>query len=212
MLIYRHVVREVATLIAGAVGRSIESLQEGSIEQEPQVTDRMLGRIEECLHGYVAKGVRWSAKTLTDRGRGAQESEFGADFMGVLTVDLPELKVSKGFLAQAKLVRGGCTSGDRRTLTKQCEKMLAVTPDAFVFLYFPDAVRVVPAISVLGSSEDPVELYSRASRTFFEDHLECFIGDRAIGAATPATLDALRKRLNARTGLFLKARQEPPSA
>ena len=71
MLIYRHVVREVASLIAGAVGRSIESLQEGSIEQEPQMTDRMLGRIEECLHGYVAKGVRWTAKTLTDRGRGA---------------------------------------------------------------------------------------------------------------------------------------------
>lgn len=160
------------------------------------MTDRMLGAIEESLRNYTKKGIRWSAKRLTDRGRGSQESRYGADFMGILTIALPDFAVSKGFLAQAKLVRNG-SSGNLRELRTQCEKMLNLSPASFVFLYGCDGVRVVPAISVVGSKLDPLQLYSRSAQRFFEEHLECFIGDRDIQSATPTTLAALSERFEA---------------
>lgn len=187
MLAYRHAVRGAARRIADAINGVVAALDEGLVEQEPAMTDRMLGAIQESMRGFKAKGIHWRAKTLTDRGRGAQEREFGADFMGVLRIALPDLKVSKGFLAQAKLVRHG-SSGDLRRLKDQCQTMLALSPDSFVFLFGIEGVRVVPAISVVGSTLDPVALYSRSAQRFFEEHLQCFIGDRDIEAPSAETL------------------------
>jgi hypothetical protein len=199
-----HAIRGAARHIAGAIDRSVAALQEGRIEQEPAMTDRMLGAIEESLKNYTNKGIRWSAKTLTDRGPGAQEAKCGADFMGVLKIAIPGFSISKGFLAQAKLVRNG-KSGDLAELRQQCEKMLNLSPASFVFLYGREGVRVVPAISVAGSKVDPLRLYDRSAQRFFEDHLECFIGDRNIQSPTAKALDALRDRFNARSAILLHA-------
>lgn len=199
-----HAVREVAQHIAGAIDRSVDALRERRVEQEPAMTDRMLGAIEESLKDYQAKGIRWRAKTLTDRGPGSQESRFGADFMGVLNIALPDFAVSKGFLAQAKLVRNG-SAGNIQELKRQCERMLNLSPASFVFLYGPDGVRVVPAISVIGSNVGPLELYSRSAQRFFEEHLQCFIGDRNIQSPTPDTLSDMRERFEARSAIMLQA-------
>lgn len=201
---YYRVVRKAAKHIAKAIDHSVGALNEGRVEHEPAMTDRMLSAIEVSLSSLSTPGIRWSAKTLTDRGAGSQESKYGADFMGVLHVSLPELKVTKGFLAQAKLVRGN-SSGDLKELKVQCEKMLNLSPASFVFLYGMDGVRVVPAISVLGSVLDPVDLYSRSAQRFFEEHLQCYIGDRGIDVATPAMLPALRERYLARSVLLMEA-------
>src|SRR5438309_11786536 len=99
MIAYYQAVRGAAKRIADAINHTVEAIGEGRIEQEPAVTDRMLGAIEESLRNYSKKGISWSAKTLTDRGLRSQESKYGADFMGVLNIALPEFNVSKGFLA-----------------------------------------------------------------------------------------------------------------
>ena len=199
-----HAVRQAAQHIAGAIDRSVDALREGRVEHEPAMTDRMLGAIEESLRDYQTKGIRWTAKTLTDRGRGSQESRYGADFMGVLNIVLPEFAVSKGFLAQAKLVRNG-SSGDIRELRLQCKKMLNLSPDSFVFLYGQEGVRVVPAISVVAANVDPLRLYSRSAQRFFEEHFECFIGDGNIQSSTPKALDDLRERFEARRAIEIRA-------
>ena len=124
--------------------------------------------------------------------------------MGVLNIALPEFAVSKGFLAQAKLIRKG-GSGDLKELRQQCKKMLVLSPDSFVFLYGQDGVRVVPAIAVVGAKVDPVLLYSRSAQRFFEEHFECFIGDGNIKSATPTTLDSMRKRFEARSAIEIRA-------
>lgn len=205
MLAYYQAVRGAATRIASAIDGSVEALRARRVEHEPAVTDRMLGAIEESLRGFTEKGIRWEAKTLTDRGRGSQESKYGADFMGVLKINLPGFRVSKGFLAQAKLVREG-DAGDLDELKRQCEKMLKLSPASFVFLYSSDGVRVVPALSALSSSGSPVELYSRSAQRFFEEHLQCFVGDRSIASAHASTLDELREQFQVRTGFMLKAK------
>lgn len=207
MITYYHAVREAAQRIAGAIDLSVEALHEKRAEHEPAMTDRMLGAIEQSLGDYRAKGIRWSAKTLTDRGKGSQESKYGADFMGVLNISIPEFAVSKGFLAQAKLIRNG-SAGNINELKQQCEKMLSLSPASFVFLYGADGVRVVPAISVMGSNVGPLELYSRSAQSFFEEHLKCFIGDRNIDAPTPETLRALRERFNVRSAIILQAKSD----
>jgi hypothetical protein len=87
------IIRAAATHLANAGNRAVTALAGGRVEQEPAFTDRMLGHIEEAMNGFVTKGVRWTAKTLTDRGRNSQEREFGADFAGVLDIDLVALEV-----------------------------------------------------------------------------------------------------------------------
>jgi hypothetical protein len=97
MLAYYQAVRGVATRIADAINHTTEALRQGRIEHEPAMTDRMLGAIEESLDNFQYKGIQWRAKTLTDRGSGSQESKYGADFMGVLDISLPNFTVKKGF-------------------------------------------------------------------------------------------------------------------
>ncbi len=163
----------------------------------------MLGAIEETMNHQRTKGIFWTAKTLTDRGRNAEESTFGADFMGVLKIELPGFSVTKGFLGQAKLLRPD-RALNLEELKGQCHKMLKYSPDSFVFFYRENGIRVVPAISVVSTSVDPWYLYSRSGERFFEEHLKCFIGDGNIQTADAATLEQLRIRYNARSALFLK--------
>lgn len=204
MLPYYKAVRQGAQRIAEAIDYSVEALRNGQIEQEPAMTEKMTTAIERSLTNYRHNGIRWRAKSLTDRGVGSQESKYGADFMGVLNIALPEFQISKGFLAQAKLIREGRTV-DLDELKQQCEKMLRLSPDSFVFLYAASGVRVVPAISVVGSKWEPQYLYSRSAERFFEEHLECFIGDRNINAPTPDMLIELQKRFEARSAIWIQA-------
>src|SRR5437588_728908 len=139
MVAIRHyaIIRDAASHVAEAGNRAVSALSEQRVEQEPAFTDRMLGHIEEAMNGFVTKGVQWSAKTLTDRGRRSQEREFGADFAGVLNINLEDFTVKKGFLAQAKKVarHDFVPISERQRMVAQCNQMLQYTPDAFLFLY-----------------------------------------------------------------------------
>lgn len=203
MLWHYGIVRETAKRIAKAIDHTVGAFREGRIEQEPAFTDRMLGSIEESLRDYQIKGVKWEAKTLTDRGRGAQETKYGADFMGVLDINLPDYSVKKGFLAQAKIVTSYINI---KSLHSQCERMLKLSPDSYIFLYSRERVVVVPAISVIGTSLRPTELYSKSAARFFEEHFKSFIGDKSLTAPDISTLEKLREQYEARNLLYLHAK------
>jgi hypothetical protein len=202
-------VRSVASRIARVAARSIQGLVDGEVEQETALTDRMLGAIVESLEDFTRDGIHWRAKTLTDHGNKAQEKEFGADFMGVLRVSVPGFKIEKGFLAQAKLLRRNKVDDEAR-LKAQCARMLQFTPDAFVFLYSKTGVRIVPALAVASATVGSEHLYSRSVQRFFEDHLECFIGDSGIAAATPSGLELIRSASLVRRTLILEGASSTP--
>ena len=210
MIRYRGLIRSSVRRIAAAADMTVEDLRRDLVEQEPQVTDRLLGRISRALEGYKLKGVTWRAKTLTDRGPGAQERRYGADFVGVLDIDLPDYKVKKGFLAQAKLTSGGFMGRhefDR--MVSQCGQMLELSPSSFIFHESPNGIRAIPAVAVVGASGPDVVfdmngVYSRKISRFYEEHFECFIGDHRINEPSERTLAALR----ARSLLYLAARAE----
>ncbi len=212
----QKLVRAVTGRINRAARNTLRALASGRVQLEPQVTDRLLGAIEQEMDGRFIGGVQWVAKTLTDRVKKSQESEFGADFMGVLSLDLNDFRTNKGFLSQAKLVEPSqsFSAAESKRLKVQCEKMLGFSPESFVFLYSQQSgIRIVSAIDILGARNcNPHELTSKSISEFFKDHLECFVGDRAIQSASPEGLAELRARYQARTGIFLagKTTSVPP--
>ena len=204
-----QVIQDSARIAAKAADKARRAYVKGRVEHEPDITDRMLAAIESSLDGTLVKDLVWEAKTLTSRGPTAQETQYGADFMGVLDIDLPQYKVIKGFLAQAKRIEPGerLRKDDRSRMIEQCEKMLSYTCASFMFIYSHEEFRVAPAIAVLASEGiNPWGLYPKAISTFFELHFESFLGDRQIKAATPEALRNLSEDLSVRRTLWLRLR------
>lgn len=201
-------VAEAASRIGDAVSKVVDQFIDGIIEQEPDFTSRMVTQIENAMNEFHSRGLRWSAKVLTDRGRGSQEREFGADVLGVFDAVVDGLVVQKGFLAQSKFLSRNVRQDKRehKRLQKQCEDMLKHTPDAFVFLYSRQGVYITPALSVLGYSGSPSDLYSWGVQRFFACHFMSFIGDHRLKAPTTKGLDDLRESTRARNALRLEVR------
>lgn len=200
--------REFGSRFKRAADQARGAYREGRVEQEPAITDRMIASIEAEFNSPSEDGLFWRAKTLTDRGAGSQEKQFGADFLGVLRVSVGQYRVAKGFLAQAKLATRN-SARDRRKLVDQCRDMLDLSPDSFVFVYSTKSFRVVPAISVLAAAGRLDDLYSRGIRRFFEAHVECFIGDENISSPTPTGLERLAEAAQARTAFDISLSDEP---
>jgi len=216
MLQRLRVVQNVATRIASAAEHAVEDYRSGLVEQEPALTDRILGAVGEIMREYRSRGIVWSAKTLTDRGRGSQESLYGADLHVALDVDIPEHRIQKGFLAQAKLIEANSAFPQREweRLTKQCKDMLRLSPDSYVLLYSRQGISVVPANAVVGTNSacNPHELYSRGFAPFLEVFLESFVGDSRLGNASTATLEGLLALSEAEHLLLLSASPFGPTA
>lgn len=169
----------VAARIGGAVERTVTSVADADVNQEPHFTDRLLARVEDAVNEAQTR-LRWRARTLTDHGPGAEEAEVGADFYGLFEATTPEATFAKGFLAQVKRLEQNAKIGSREgsRLRQQCRRMLERTPDSFVLLYGAGGVRMVSALAVFNSPIRQLdELGTKSVQEFFTDHFRCFIGD-----------------------------------
>jgi hypothetical protein len=202
-------VREVANAIAQEADKVIDAYRRSRVTDEPHITDRLLGAIESRISnlrfgpvasstwgGGFRSAISWQAMTLRSGPRSAaHEKQYGADLLGVFSADLPNYKVAKGFLAQAKRAepRTDFSRAEWHRLVDQCERMLSNTPDAFVIAYSKkQGVRFFSALAVTAlNGRDLFELYSMSTRAFFERHLQSFIGDRRLDAPDIAVLDRL---------------------
>lgn len=186
----------VAQCIVDASDSVIDDFRNDVIPGEESMTDRLLGAISSKLDGRQFNGVTWKARTLkTARGRGAEEKRHGADVLGVLRVDLPDFKVAKGFLWQAKIVEPH-TSVNRQkwaNFQDQCRTMLSRTHESFAIIYSrSEGVRIIPAQLIL--EIDPDQIYEVGYRSmfgFFKSHIKCEIGDRRLDSPKIETLDRL---------------------
>lgn len=177
-------IRRVARRAATGADAARHAYASGRVPDEPRLVERALTEIEHAVDGARIHGLSWIASSMTSIGRSSAEATYGADFVGVFEVHLPDFEVTKGFLAQAKLVdHGALGTRERQRLRDQCQKMLAHTPDAFVWLFSSEEIRIVPAISVTAGDNDPASLYYRGVQRFFEEHFACFIGDGAVSLA-----------------------------
>lgn len=188
MLKKKKAIRAVAKAVAEAVDISIRAFQNGRAMDEPAITGKILGSIEAKLEDFRTDGIAWDAHVLrTGRGIAAQEKKFGADILGALSIDLPEYKIKKGFLMQAKMAEPGesLSNKDWKRLKKQCETMLKNTQESFVIVYSrEEGARIFSAKAIVAAeTQDVFELYDRSVQSFFELYLECLIGDTRIKSA-----------------------------
>ena len=204
-------VRAVASEIAEAAEETMEGYRRHRFTDEPHITDRLMGAIETKINamttahlamplplgGGLRMPLQWQAMTLrAGPASAAHEQRFGADILGVLTIRTRDYRNAKGFLAQAKRAEPSASfsRGEWRRLRQQCEKMLAATPDAFVIAYSRSkGVRFISAQAVASfEGRNLFELYDIGVRSFFERHLQSFIGDRRLDKPEIETLERLQ--------------------
>jgi hypothetical protein len=209
-MLHAYEIADKAALTATkAAYGTLDDLRRKRVRQEPAFTDRMLGRIAQEMDGYEVNGVTWSATTATDRASGAQEARYGADFMGVLHIDVPGYQVSHGFLAQAKLVEPdkGKDTWEYVRMRGQCETMLQFTNESFIFLYSENRISVVPAISIIAAEPcNPHKICSVDLFDFFKNHFESFIGDIRLDDPDITLLDELDEKFLVRSTLTMTAK------
>ncbi|MBN2563682.1 MAG: hypothetical protein JXQ75_22420 [Phycisphaerae bacterium] len=207
----RYILKSISEMVTAASKQTLADLCHGWVEQEAAFTDRLIANIQNQLDGKMIEGIHWRAKTLTDRGQHAQETAFGADFLGILSLDLRGFRVTKGFFAQAKLARrrSAKSLSESQRLKDQCKKMLGVTPDSFVFVYSRRGIKILPASSVVGTLETDLRgLASRSIGRFFAEYVECFIGDPKLNAPHLDRFYALAEEYQMRQGLYVRGTDE----
>jgi hypothetical protein len=230
-MIITGTLRDMLAAVESAESLAVRGLRDGTIETEPTLTDRFLGALEQAItsEGLPMRGYRLSIRTLRDRGPGAPERQFGADLVAVFELDTPECRLSKGFLAQAKLAdKSDVTIDEAREfpvvsvrrpqrreerpsdLVPQCDRMLHVSPDSFVFVYSERSISVVSANTVAHLAPDggshPV--YSMTLRRFFRSFFQSFVGDYRLSAFDDQTLQRLRNLTLATSAALLTLRGE----
>ncbi len=97
------IVTKFGQSVAGAEQTIVQSISANRVPDEPSITNRFLQALESSINSIdPIRGIQFSATTLTSLGPNAQESVVGADFLGILNIQIPGMSVSKGFLCQAK--------------------------------------------------------------------------------------------------------------
>lgn len=191
----RRVVRFLGNRVEDACG-GVDPLAEPLPEADPepvgadrlarQVADRVAGAVDGARKGEVSFEAR------------VEPLEGDGDSLAVLfRADLDAYTVSKGVLARCVTPRADSPPGwfDTEGLGEAVGELRATTTDSVV-LFGPieSTVRVVPAaaIGALADQRDrvpprfPAALYSKSVGRFFEEFMECFIGDWTVGEGVPA--------------------------
>lgn len=146
--------------------------------QEHHLTPRIGQHIEDSLGGRFIGSSKISVITqdLKDKGSRSLEKKLGFDlYVGISLED----EFDKGIIVQSKI------SGKSRGLKDQCERMLNMTKQSYVWEYNKNGVKVKRAQSVLNkdSYAHGDETWSSGLEYLFAQVLRCKSGDRSIGIA-----------------------------
>ncbi len=209
---FEEATREAALAAAEAVKDTMAEYKAGHHTQEEAITGVLLGSIRSALNDLDTPGLTWSASTLTNRGRGAEEKEYGADVLIHVKMQTPTDSYSKGVLVQAKRVEPDVNmwGRDHEELVDQCRRMLSVTASSFVFDYAKGSMRCGAAARIVDSARS--DLYAQCGWTpyrFFLELFRCPIGDRKFATARVSDLPvpnvltvAAEGELSAESSLF----------
>lgn len=178
-----------------AIQRAMAKYRDGLVTDEDDLTGVLVGSLDAEFSGKGASslgGLQWSSSILRHRkGVAAEEKLIGADMIIHVRVDTPIQTYSKAVLVQAKRHEPGdqMSAREQAELLRQCKKMLAVSPAAFVFDYAKGDMRCASATKIAGSANR--DLYAACNWTayrFFLELFRCPIGDPKITSAKVADL------------------------
>lgn len=184
--------RQAAHAADCAVSAAMEKYAHGHVTDEDDITGVLIGRLDAAFDENIGD-IKWSSSILRHcKGLAAQEKIVGADMLIHVSIKTPQLAYSKGVLIQSKRVDDGVemTVGSHKELLSQCDKMLDITPDSFVFNYTKSGMRCASANRIAGASSRILnDSCNLTSYRFFLEFFRCTTGDRRI---TSAKFDDLR--------------------
>ena len=188
---FEDAIKKAAKCADGAVNRAMKKYSSGLVTDEDDLTGVLVGNLDNALEGQIG-GLAWSTSIVRHRkGVAAEERSIGADIVIHVSFQTPQRMYSKGVLVQAKRVEPGAKMNrtQHTELVNQCNKMLAVTPSAFVFDYARGSMRCASASRIIGTTNR--DLYSECiwtSYRFFLELFRCSIGDPRLASANVSTL------------------------
>jgi hypothetical protein len=190
---FNEVTKAAAKLATEAVNITVENFQKRYVYDEDDMTGFLIGSLQTKFHGTQIGGINLDASVLRHRrGIAAEEREYGADLLIHVTMDTPTQKYSKGVLIQAKKSEPEDYWSERKRniLVEQCNKMLEVTPAAFVLNYSERGFRCGAATRVAGATTafSIAYLCGWTPYRFFLELFRCPIGDPRISSARVAGL------------------------
>lgn len=204
--------------LSTAYNHALEDYQENDVLHEPQVTDRLLSRLKDAFNDVDQGGVRFNAVTFTDRGRGSEESRYGADFGGFLRIDYPNYRVRKFLLAQAKIgvVQNGNiglvnSPSELSRMLDQLQRMTTITLESYLVIYTTQDFVFVPVLSILNTTPSVnnrdywVNLVKQVpyfqTIDLFSNYFGCITGDTTLETRAGFSVDNVQAFREAMTAL-----------
>jgi hypothetical protein len=191
LMTFEEMTHDAAHVADEAVTAAMNKYKHGGVIDEDDLTGVVVGQLDSALTGRIG-GLNWETTIVRHRrGIAAEESRIGADLVIHVSLDTPTQSYSKGVLIQAKRVEPDdqMTLHEHTTLRQQCERMLDITPEAFVFDYAKGAMRAGSATRIVGSRRlDLFHVCGWTSYRFFLELFRCPVGDPKITSAQVADL------------------------
>jgi len=174
------------------VVKRVLNLHENIEGREEQITDQLaseitLHLIEEIRSQLDGKNIEGINFSITVYQKKAEEPITGADFVGILDIDLGDRKIKKVYLAQAKI--GKVIENDTGQeivkfsspdIIRQVNNMLALTNSAYVFVYTKSGINIISAeyVKALNSKTIRIEKSQTHDTGYlYEQLFDCWAGD-----------------------------------
>jgi hypothetical protein len=188
VMTFNEITKKAAKEADGAVSYTMGRYKRGLVHDEDDITGFLLGSLQTRLDHSSIDGVTLTASVLRHRsGVAAQERRYGADMLLHVRMDTTTQTFSKGVLVQAKRSEPSdyWSQRARDELIDQCNRMLSVTPAAFVFNYRVNGMRCGAATRVAGGRPPQSVNYlcGWTPYRFFLEFFRCPIGDPRITSA-----------------------------
>jgi hypothetical protein len=185
---FEELTEEAAKLAEKASARAMRDMAHHYAFDEDDVTGVLVGNLHTEFDNNELDGIRLRARILRHRkGVAAEERRIGADMLIHIGMDTSTQSYSKGVLIQAKKSEATdyWSARWRADLVNQCNKMLNITPSAFVFSYSKHGIRCGAATRVVGAKNHASLRYlcGWTSYRFFLELFRCPIGDPRISSA-----------------------------
>jgi len=191
-----------------------------SVHDEDDFTSRMADRIEQSIDGVLTGGMIWNVLTrkLPWRGKGSEESCFGADLGLVLRMSGRGFDVSKGYLIQAKMLpilsfenlnTIPFAKDDR--IFDQCRKMLDITQEAYVWFYSEAGISVLRAGSLVDTDPSRIrEMNHQGLHGFLTRAFKSWNGDYSLGDLSRESLTMMAAEYPAKQTVVIHAHEVRP--
>jgi hypothetical protein len=185
---FEELTKEAARLANKASSRAMRDMEHHYAYDEDDVTGVFVGRLLNEFENTELDGISLRAKILRHRkGIAAEERRIGADMMIHVSMDTSTQSYSKGVLIQAKKSEASdyWSARWRSDLVDQCNKMLSITPSAFVFSYSKEGIRCGAASRIVRAKSHASLRYlcGWTSYRFFLELFRCPIGNPRISGA-----------------------------